>query len=120
MYKEFPVTGSKMIELQIFSVSYPLYLSQFRTSEISGYTRILLRAIQKRAELAALRQQHFLYQRKIVYNPISLRSSSGETDTEDNHRQFFPYWSFLFLFQLHRTLLWVVWRVPGEEKEKNK
>ena len=82
---------------------------------ISGYTRILLRAIQKRAELAALRQQHFLYQRKIVYNPISLRSSSGETDTEDNHRQFFPYWSFLFLFQLHRTLLWVVWRVPGEE-----
>ena len=78
-------------------MSYPLYLSQFRTSEISGYTRILLRAIQKRAELAALRQQHFLYQRKIVYNPISLRSSSGETDTEDNHRQFFPYWSF-FVF----------------------
>ena len=91
-------------------MSYPLYLSQFRTSEISGYTRILLRAIQKRAELAALRQQHFLYQRKIVYNPISLRSSSGETDTEDNHRQFFPYWSFLFLFQLHWTLLWVVCR----------
>ena len=73
--------------------------------------------ITENAELASkmLRQQHFLYQRKIVYNPISLRSSSGETDTEDNHRQFFPYWSFLFLFQLHRTLLWVVWRVPGEE-----
>ena len=57
-----------------------------------------------------LRQQHFLYQRKNLYNQEPLRSSSGETDTEDNHRQFFPYWSFLFLFQLHRTLLWVVWR----------
>ena len=78
-------------------MSYPLYLSQFRTSEISGYTRILLRAIQKRAELAALRQQHFLYQRKIVYNPISLRSSSGETDTEDNHGRIFYTGVFYYL-----------------------
>ena len=78
-------------------MSYPLYLSQFRTSEISGYTRILLKTIQKRAELATLRQQHFLYQHKILYNPISARSSSGETDTEDNHRwQFFLTGVFYF------------------------
>ena len=33
-----------------------------------------------------LRQQHFLYQRKIVYNPISLRSSSGETVPENDYK----------------------------------
>ena len=66
-------------------MSYPLYLSQFRTSEISGYTRILLRAIQKRAELAALRQQHFLYQRKNLYDQESSRSSSGEIVPENLH-----------------------------------
>ena len=88
-------------------MSYPLYLSQFRTSEISGYTRILLRAIQKRAELAALRQQHFLYQRKNLYIPILGRIFSGEPDSDDNHGnssllEFFIAW-------FHRTLLLVVW-----------
>ena len=69
------------------------------------------------AELASkmLKQQHFLYQLKNLYSQEPSRSSSGETDTEDNHRQFFPYWSFLFLFQFHRTLLWVVWRGAGEK-----
>ena len=39
------------------------------------------------AELASkmLKQQHFLHQRKNLYNPVSKRSSSDETNTEDNH-----------------------------------
>ena len=82
-------------------MSYPLYLSQFRTSEISGYTRILLRAIQKRAELAALRQQHFLYQRKNLYDQESSRSSSGEIVPENLHENLQPEF---FISALYRTL----------------
>ena len=82
-------------------MSYPLYLSQFRTSEISGYTRILLRAIQKRAELAALRQQHFLYQRKNLYDQESSRSSSGEIVPENLHENLQPE---IFISALYRTL----------------
>lgn len=89
-------------------MSYPLYLSQFRTSEISGYTRILLRAIQKRAELAVLRQQHFLYQRKNLYDLMPSRSFSGEPTSDDNSR-FHPCWSS-FLFSSRRTLYLLVWR----------
>ena len=39
------------------------------------------------AELASkmLKQQHLLHQRKNLYNPVSKRSSSDETNTEDNH-----------------------------------
>ena len=33
-----------------------------------------------------LRQQHFLYQRKNLYNQEPLRSSSGETLPEDNYK----------------------------------
>ena len=48
--------------------------------------RILLRTIQKRAELATLKQQHFLYQRKVLYNQEPSRSSSGETIPEDDYK----------------------------------
>ena len=33
-----------------------------------------------------LRQQHFLYQRKDLYNQEPLRSSSGETAPEDDYK----------------------------------
>ena len=49
-----------------------------------------------------LRQQHFLYQRKIVYNPISLRSSSGETVPEQAYK--IPWLEFLTFIPPHRTL----------------
>ena len=40
------------------------------------------------AELASkmLKQQHFLYQRKNLYNQEPLRSSSGETAPEDDYK----------------------------------
>ena len=37
------------------------------------------------SHLKMLKQQHFLHQRENLYNPASKRSSSGETNTEDNH-----------------------------------
>ncbi len=37
------------------------------------------------SHLKMLKQQHFLHQRKNLYNPVSKRSSSDETNTEDNH-----------------------------------
>lgn len=37
------------------------------------------------SHLKMLKQQHFLHQRKNLYNPASKRSSSDETNTEDNH-----------------------------------
>ena len=47
----------------------------------------LLKPIQKmpNSHLKMLKQQHFLHQRKNLYNPVSKRSSSDETNTEDNH-----------------------------------
>ena len=61
------------------------------------------------AELASkmLKQQHFLHQRKNLYNPVSRRSSSGETNTEDNH-VLFPAGSLFFLSH-PRTLYWAVY-----------
>ena len=50
-----------------------------------------------------LRQQHFLYQRKNLYNQEPLRSSSGETSPEDNYKI-----SWLeFLHSSHRTGLYL-------------
>ena len=48
---------------------------------------LLLKPIQKmlNSHLKMLKQQHFLHQRKNLYNPVSKRSSSDETNTEDNH-----------------------------------
>ena len=37
------------------------------------------------SHLKMLKQQYFLHQRKKLYDPVSKRSSSGETNTEDNH-----------------------------------
>jgi len=47
----------------------------------------LLKPIQKmpNSHLKMLKQQHFLHQRKNLYNPVSKRSSSDKTNTEDNH-----------------------------------
>ena len=48
-----------------------------------------------------LRQQHFLYQRKNLYNQEPLRSSSGETVPENLHENLQPEF---FIFSLYRTL----------------
>ena len=56
----------------------------------------MLRTIQKRAELATLKQQHFLYQRKNLYVPILGRIFSGESVSDDNHGSF-SLLDFLFL-----------------------
>lgn len=47
----------------------------------------LLKPIQKmlNSHLKMLKQQHFLYQRKNLYDLMPSRSFSGETNTEDNH-----------------------------------
>ena len=48
-----------------------------------------------------LRQQHFLHQRKNLYNQLSLRSSSSEPYSDDNHRS---SWMKFFLSHHCRTL----------------
>ena len=48
-----------------------------------------------------LRQQHFLYQRKNLYDQESSRSSSGEIVPEHLHENLKPEF---FIFSLHRTL----------------
>ena len=48
-----------------------------------------------------LRQQHFLYQRKNLYNQEPLRSSSGEIVPENLHENLQPEF---FIFALYRTL----------------
>ena len=48
-----------------------------------------------------LRQQHFLYQRKNLYDQESSRSSSGEIVPENLHENLQPEF---FIFSLHRTL----------------
>ena len=62
------------------------------------------------AELASkmLKQQHFLYQRKNLYDLMPSRSFSGDPTSDDNSR-FHPCWSS-FLFPSHRTLYLLVWR----------
>ena len=69
----------------------------------------LLKPIQKmpNSHLKMLKQQHFLHQRKNLYNPVSKRSSSDETNTEDNHVR--P-WQKSFFISQHRTLYLVVWQ----------
>ena len=59
------------------------------------------------SHLKMLKQQHFLHQRKNLYNPASKRSSSGETNTEDNHVR--PGQKSFFL-SYHRTLYPLVWK----------
>ena len=52
-----------------------------------------------------LRQQHFLYQRKNLYDQESSRSSSGEIVPENLHENLQPEF---FIFALYRTLSEVV------------
>ena len=49
-----------------------------------------------------LRQQHFLYQRKDLYNQEPLRSSSGETAPEDDYK--ISWLEFLTFIPPYRTL----------------
>ena len=49
-----------------------------------------------------LRQQHFLYQRKNLYDQEPLRSSSGETAPEDDYK--ISWLEFLTFIPPHRTL----------------
>ena len=68
----------------------PWFISVFVSIQNFWDTRIymlLLKTIQKmpNSHLKMLKQQHFLHQRKNLYNPVSKRSSSDETNTEDNH-----------------------------------
>ena len=49
-----------------------------------------------------LRQQHFLYQRKNLYNQEPSRSSSGETVPEQAYK--IPWLEFLTFIPPHRTL----------------
>ena len=71
---------------------------------------LLLKPIQKmlNSHLKMLKQQHFLYQRKNLYDLMPSRSFSGDPTSDDNSR-FHPCWSS-FLFSSHRTLYPVVWR----------
>ena len=48
--------------------------------------RTLLKTIQKMQNSLTLRQQHFLYQRKNLYNQEPWRSSSGETAPENDYK----------------------------------
>ena len=48
-----------------------------------------------------LRQQHFLHQRKNLYDQESSRSSSGEIVPENLHENLQPEF---FIFSLYRTL----------------
>ena len=71
---------------------------------------LLLKPIQKmlNSHLKMLKQQHFLYQRKNLYDLMPSRSFSGEPTSDDNSR-FHPCWSS-FLFSSRRTLYLLVWR----------
>lgn len=60
------------------------------------------------SHLKMLKQQHFLYHRKNLYDLMPSRSFSGDPTSDDNSR-FHPCWSS-FLFSSHRTLYPVVWR----------
>ena len=64
------------------------------------------------SHLKMLKQQHFLYQRKNLYDLMPSRSFLGDPTSDDNSR-FHPCWSS-FLFSSHRTLYPVVWRWGGE------
>ena len=68
-------------------MNHPLDLSQFKTSVILCIQNFAKNDTEN-AELASkmLRQQHFLYQRKNLYNQEPLRSSSGETAPEDDYK----------------------------------
>ena len=68
----------------------------------------LLKAIQKmlNSHLEMLKQQHFLHQRKNLYDLMPSRSFSGEPISDDNYR-LHPCWSSFFIPQ-HRTLYLVV------------
>lgn len=61
----------------------------------------MLRAIQKMQNSLTLRQQHFLYQRKKLYDQESSRSSSGEIVPENLHENLQPEF---FISALYRTL----------------
>ena len=63
--------------------------------------RTLLKTIQKMQNSLTLRQQHFLYQRKNLYDQESSRSSSGEIVPENLHENLQPEF---FIFSLYRTL----------------
>ena len=63
--------------------------------------RTLLKTIQKMQNSLTLRQQHFLYQRKNLYDQESSRSSSGEIVPENLHENLQLEF---FIFSLHRTL----------------
>ena len=57
-----------------------------------------------------LRQQHFLYQRKNLYDQESSRSSSGEIVPENLHENLQPEF---FISALYRTLSEIAERGPG-------
>ena len=63
--------------------------------------RTLLKTIRKMLNSLTLRQQHFLYQRKNLYDQESSRSSSGEIVPENLHENLQPEF---FIFSPHRTL----------------
>lgn len=60
------------------------------------------------SHLKMLKQQHFLYQRKNLYDLMPSRSFSGDPTSDDNYR-FLSLLEF-FLFPHPRTLYLVVWR----------
>ena len=64
----------------------------------------LLKPIQKmpNSHLKMLKQQHFLYQRKNLYDQEPSRSSSGETVPEQDYK--IPWLEFLTFIPPHRTL----------------
>ena len=95
-------------------MNYHLCMSQFKTSVILCIQNFAKNDTEN-AELASkmLRQQHFLHQRKNLYNQLSLRSSSSEPDPEDTHRQL-ARWSLSFYPAISpRTLSGVAERGPG-------
>ena len=63
--------------------------------------RTLLKTIRKMLNSLTLRQQHFLYQRKKLYDQESSRSSSGEIVPENLHENLQPEF---FISALYRTL----------------
>lgn len=65
---------------------------------------LLLKPIQKmlNSHLKMLKQQHFLYQRKNLYDQEPSRSSSGETVPEQAYK--IPWLEFLTFIPPHRTL----------------
>ena len=61
-----------------------------------------------------LRQQHFLYQRKNLYNQEPSRSPSGETVPEDDFKT--SWLEFFILLPSHRTLFWIRWCMSGQTR----